>query len=390
MTDPHVAPPLTRRQAREIERRTGQRPVATATAPTTLLTASAATGTRLSAPQTAPAGSARVADQAALAADVRRRIEIASQAAQSQMRAAANARAMSVTEIAGDDVSSTAELAKGSLAAYSATFAGPETVRAASIKAAKPAALVRRDRRRRGAGITLAASAAAVATVAAVTPSLGLTPDVAQASLVSPDTATEETPDEQAATQAGTATAGQTDGATQTVPLVAAPEEAVDRGEYTVTTVSADGVAETAEPTPEPAPEPPVIAMEYMNPYPAGSMNEGYGTRGGSHNGIDMVGGGCGADLVAVAAGTVTFAGMQGGYGNHVELDLGDGTTVSYSHIQPGGIGVSVGQQVNAGDYIGAVGTTGNSTGCHLHFEVKQGGSFVNPVPWLTEHGIAV
>lgn len=135
----------------------------------------------------------------------------------------------------------------------------------------------------------------------------------------------------------------------------------------------------------------PVSRAQYAHPYPTGRMNEGYGTRGGAHNGIDMAGGGCGADLIAVAAGTVTFAGYSGGYGNHVEVRLEDGTTtVSYSHLQDGGIAVSVGQQLQAGDYIGEVGTTGNSTGCHLHFEVKLNGSFTDPVPWLSERGISV
>lgn len=375
MTATHVAPPLTRREAREIERRTGQRPIA--------VDQNADIASTMSLQVPSPVS--RKADAAALAADVRSRIEVATSTAREQVRHATTAETTTITNL--DDVSSTGELAKGSLVASSSTFDGPETVRSASIKAARPVALVRKQRRLRGVGIAFAASAAAVATVAAVSPGMGLDSGAAQASLVSPDTALD---DQDAVASTGADTSGSvTDGATQTGSLVAAPETAVDRTQYSVTTVSAGDVAEAVAPAPAPAPAP-VLAVEFVKPYPAGAMNEGWGTRGGAHNGIDMVGGGCGADLVAVASGTVTFAGPQGGYGNHVEVDLGGGTTVSYSHLQPGGIGVSVGQQLGAGDYIGAVGTTGNSTGCHLHFEVKVNGSFVNPVSWLGERGISV
>ena len=59
-----------------------------------------------------------------------------------------------------------------------------------------------------------------------------------------------------------------------------------------------------------------------------------------------------------------------------------------YAHIMPGGIVVWYGQTVSAGDIIGYAGTTGDSTGCHLHFEVTQYGSFVDPQPWLARYGI--
>lgn len=366
-----VAPPLTRRQAREIERRTGVRPVAvsTPTAPTAIVTPLAG-----------------IADSAALAADVRARLEIAAQTSRAQVRRAALAEPTAVTAIAtSDELATTAELARGAVAPIPAAFGGPEIVRAASIRAARPVALVRRQRRVRGAGFAIAASAAAIATVGATVPGIGVAPDAAQASLVSADTVAEPAA-AAPATDAEAAAAPQsgTEGAVQTVPLVAAPEAAVDRGSYTVTTVSADAMQEAAAPAPAP-----VVTASYANPYPTGAMNEGYGTRGGAHNGIDMVGGGCGADLIAVAAGTVTYVGFQGGYGNHVEIKLDSGDVVSYSHLQSSSP-LSVGQRVSAGDYVGPVGTTGNSTGCHLHFEVKVGGSFVNPVGWLAERGISV
>ncbi|GGA62690.1 hypothetical protein GCM10011490_11410 [Pseudoclavibacter endophyticus] len=352
MTATHAAPPLTRRQAREIERRTGKRPVAVA---------------------------APVTDHVALAADVRARIEVATATARDRVHLDATSARTTTLSFAAHlaTVEEPGDRADGASASVPASFGGAPRERG-SVKAPRPAALVRRVRRRRATFGAVAASVAAVASVAAAAPGLNLAPDVAQASLVSPDTASAE--EQTGAIDTGVDQAGGTEGQTQTVPYAPAPEVAPNLNDYQVITVAGDGV--------ESAAAAPTLAPQFFDPYPSGRMNEGYGTRGGAHNGIDMVGGGCGAELVAVTGGTVTFAGAQGGYGNHVELDLGDGTTISYSHLQPGGIGVSVGQVVQAGDHIGAVGTTGHSTGCHLHFEVKVNGSFIDPVPWLAERGI--
>ncbi|MFC5126060.1 M23 family metallopeptidase [Pseudoclavibacter helvolus] len=108
------------------------------------------------------------------------------------------------------------------------------------------------------------------------------------------------------------------------------------------------------------------------------------------HNGLDLGvnGGTCGAPLYAVHSGTITYAGYNGGFGNHVVLDFGNGTEVSYSHIMDGGINVYVGQTVNAGDVLAYAGTTGSSTGCHLHFELKYWGTLMDPKPWLASAGI--
>ena len=70
-----------------------------------------------------------------------------------------------------------------------------------------------------------------------------------------------------------------------------------------------------------------------------------------------------------------------GGYGNRVEISHGDGTSTLYGHMLT--ITVSVGQTVNQGDIIGYVGCTGYSTGTHLHFEIKQDGVQVDPMPYL-------
>ena len=122
-----------------------------------------------------------------------------------------------------------------------------------------------------------------------------------------------------------------------------------------------------------------------------------YGYRWGTlHKGIDISDGGIeGQPVVASRSGTVTRAdnacphnypknsscGCGGGYGNRVEISHGDGTSTLYGHMLS--ITVSVGQTVNQGDIIGYVGCTGYSTGTHLHFEIKQDGVQVDPMPYL-------
>ncbi len=102
------------------------------------------------------------------------------------------------------------------------------------------------------------------------------------------------------------------------------------------------------------------------------------------HNGVDM-GAACRTPVVAAAAGTVSFAGWNGGYGNLVVIDHGTVNgyrmETKYAHLSV--IGVRVGQKVTVGQGIALVGTTGLSTGCHLHFEVKLNGSYVDPEQFL-------
>lgn len=87
-----------------------------------------------------------------------------------------------------------------------------------------------------------------------------------------------------------------------------------------------------------------------------------------------------GQPIYAVADATVSSAGARGGYGNAVVLDHGEGMTSVYAHQSK--ITVQTGEQVKAGDQIGAVGSTGLSTGPHLHFEIRLGGVPVDPMEW--------
>ena len=102
---------------------------------------------------------------------------------------------------------------------------------------------------------------------------------------------------------------------------------------------------------------------------------------GGRHTGLDFAASG-GTEVRAAQAGTVVLVGWQGSYGNRIEVEHADGTITTYSHLS--GMGVGVGDRVAAGQAIGAMGSTGNSTGTHLHFEViEPSGSFIDPGPWL-------
>ncbi len=105
------------------------------------------------------------------------------------------------------------------------------------------------------------------------------------------------------------------------------------------------------------------------------------------HAGVDVGKNGSqpilGAAIVAAGNGTVIWAGSRGGYGNVVMIDHGNGVVSVYAHQQSGGIKVGVGQSVKKGQRIGTVGSTGYSTGPHLHFEVRVNGEPVNPMQYL-------
>ena len=103
--------------------------------------------------------------------------------------------------------------------------------------------------------------------------------------------------------------------------------------------------------------------------------------RGRMHTGVDIIAP-CNTSIYAWKTGKVIHAGWYGGYGKFIIIDHGDGMITRYGHCNS--IAVSVGQTVSQGQVIGYVGSTGRSTGYHLHFEVLIGGKFVNPMNYLS------
>jgi murein DD-endopeptidase MepM/ murein hydrolase activator NlpD len=123
-------------------------------------------------------------------------------------------------------------------------------------------------------------------------------------------------------------------------------------------------------------------------PTVAQGTTDGFGSRGGSHHGLDIVPGN-GTPVMAVADAVVSAAGYDGSYGNRVVLEsVVDGvpTQTLYAHMQDGSLAVSVGQSITVGTVLGLVGSTGYSTGPHLHFEVHIDGVPIDPYPWLIAH----
>ena len=114
---------------------------------------------------------------------------------------------------------------------------------------------------------------------------------------------------------------------------------------------------------------------------------EGHGIVHSNHTGIDLCGS-AGSRIMAVQDGEVTHAGWQNGYGNCVEIKHTDEQgNIFYSYMRDNSISVEKGQNVVTGQIIGIQGSTGNSTGDHLHFEIRtDSGSnkyAINPVPYL-------
>ncbi|WP_246087266.1 M23 family metallopeptidase [Sphingorhabdus contaminans] len=116
-------------------------------------------------------------------------------------------------------------------------------------------------------------------------------------------------------------------------------------------------------------------------------MSSGFGYRsdpftgaGAMHNGLDFKGP-IGTPILAAADGRITFAGSQGGYGNTIEITHANGLVTRYAHLS--GFNVRHGQKVARGAQIARMGSTGRSTGSHLHFEVRLNGQAINPRKFL-------
>ncbi|WP_236241260.1 LysM peptidoglycan-binding domain-containing M23 family metallopeptidase [Streptomyces sp. CC228A] len=128
------------------------------------------------------------------------------------------------------------------------------------------------------------------------------------------------------------------------------------------------------------------VAAGVTTPYRAsGSMwSSGY------HTGVDFAAG-SGSTVKAVGPGTVVSAGWSGAYGNEVVIKHTDGNYSQYAHLSS--LSVSAGQTVSGGQQIGLSGSTGNSTGPHLHFEIRTApgyGSDIDPLAYLRSHGVSI
>jgi murein DD-endopeptidase MepM/ murein hydrolase activator NlpD len=118
-----------------------------------------------------------------------------------------------------------------------------------------------------------------------------------------------------------------------------------------------------------------------------GTVSSEYGPRWGTeHEGIDIAAG-SGSAIRAAGDGVVKKASWYGGYGNAVIIDHGNGVQTLYGHASK--LNVKEGDRVRAGQLIANVGSTGDSTGPHLHFEVEVDGKKVDPRPWMRNHGVA-
>jgi murein DD-endopeptidase MepM/ murein hydrolase activator NlpD len=119
-----------------------------------------------------------------------------------------------------------------------------------------------------------------------------------------------------------------------------------------------------------------------------GRVTSEFGPRWGTmHKGLDLAAP-AGSPIRAVTGGTVRRANWNGGYGNAVIIDHGNGLSTLYGHAAS--LDVKPGQKVNAGDIIAREGSTGDSTGPHLHFEVRLNDKQIDPRPWLTARGITL
>ncbi|MFD4988483.1 peptidoglycan DD-metalloendopeptidase family protein [Streptomyces sp. NPDC058374] len=182
-------------------------------------------------------------------------------------------------------------------------------------------------------------------------------------------------------------------------PKSAAPKQAAPKADTEASapekTETAPKPAAPAKPQAEQAEEPAASTGSGWNKPVDASTSTAYRASGGSwssgyHTGVDFSAS-SGTSVKAIGEGTVVSAGWSGSYGNEVVIQHADGKYSQYAHMSS--LSVSSGQTVSAGQQIGLSGSTGNSTGPHLHFEVRTGpsyGSDIDPLAYLRGHGVSV
>ncbi|MGW0784431.1 M23 family metallopeptidase [Streptomyces sp. NPDC002913] len=162
-----------------------------------------------------------------------------------------------------------------------------------------------------------------------------------------------------------------------------AEKTAAPAAEKTATTASSDSGASESTGSGYAAPvENPNVTTQYRAS--GASWSSGY------HTGSDFQAA-SGTSVRSIGPGTVVSAGWSGSYGNEVVIQHSDGMYSQYAHLSS--LEVSAGQTVTGGQQIGLSGSTGNSTGPHLHFEVRTGpsyGSDVDPIAYLRSHGVSI
>ena len=205
-----------------------------------------------------------------------------------------------------------------------------------------------------------------------------------------------------AAGRAGASPVASSRAITHVAPSVGGPG-ATDRGSARLSSLLGDDSAAPSAPvlarrTPPRAsrsdvrrlpvkPAKPVVRTVRWTRPSGGPLTSPYGSRWGRlHEGLDF-GASYGSPVRAASSGVVIFAAYDGGYGKQVRIRHANGVVTSYSHLSKI---VVTGGRVDAGDVIGKVGTTGSSTGPHLHFEVLIGGTPVNPRTFLAKRGVRV
>jgi murein DD-endopeptidase MepM/ murein hydrolase activator NlpD len=165
----------------------------------------------------------------------------------------------------------------------------------------------------------------------------------------------------------------------QPAPTTAAPKAA------TPATPAAPAAPKTTTAAPK------KVTPTWVSPMPGAATTSCFGQRWGVlHAGVDLAAA-SGTPIHAVGAGTIVAAGWAySGYGISVVVDHGNGYLTHYAHQSK--VAVKVGQKVAVGQVIGYEGSTGDSTGPHLHFEVHKGALWnqINPAPWLKARGIAI